>query len=331
MRKSGSLLQVADQALRADREAALGAEKRTPRDYMYLTFLAAMVPLAISVMRGREKQAVALLAEGSYYHWLLGLGSAVLYLAMIVALFPRGGTKLKQLLGVGAFTATGGILLLVLVQLLAEATRGWVVVGGLLTLPFWVLKLIAGSYDAAFDPNASYIVSSVGFTISVGFLEEVVKALPLLWHFKRRATLGWRGACIWGLASGAAFGVVEGIMYAGFYYNGRAGAGVYAVRFVSCVALHAVLTGSVGIFIYQQRKMIERIASLWGHFNAALGVTALAILLHGQYDTLVKKGYLGIALGVALLAVGVLAAQIEFMRKQESGARGARRMATLNV
>jgi hypothetical protein len=45
---------------------------------------------------------------------------------------------------------------------------------------------------------------------------------------------------LWGMASGIGFGIAEGIMYSGRYYNGVAGADIHYVRFLSCVALHAI-------------------------------------------------------------------------------------------
>jgi hypothetical protein len=70
----------------------------------------------------------ALLARGSYAHWAIALPAAAAYLALIVVLFPRGGTRPMRLLLVGLFTSTVGILILVCLQLLAEATRGVVIV-----------------------------------------------------------------------------------------------------------------------------------------------------------------------------------------------------------
>jgi len=36
-------------------------------------------------------------------------------------------------------------------------------------------------------------------------------------------------------------------------YNGLAGPGIYFVRFISCVALHALWSGSVGISVHRRR------------------------------------------------------------------------------
>ena len=49
----------------------------------------------------------------------------------------------------------------------------------------------------------------------------------------------------------------EGIMYSSRYYNGFASPGIYFVRFISCVALHALWTGSVGISVHRRQEMLH--------------------------------------------------------------------------
>ena len=55
-------------------------------------------------------------------------------------------------------------------------------------------------------------MSFLGFTAGVGFCEEVCKAIPLLVYYREPNKQTWRGAFLWGLASGVGFGVAEGIM-----------------------------------------------------------------------------------------------------------------------
>jgi hypothetical protein len=59
-----------------------------------------------------------------------------------------------------------------------------------------------------------------------------------------------------------------------------------------------------------------------------VNVTVLSVLLHGIYDTLLKKEHDVLALLVAVISVGVLATQIEFMRRQEQGRLGSARAAS---
>jgi RsiW-degrading membrane proteinase PrsW (M82 family) len=218
---------------------------------------------------------------------------------------------------VGLFTATIGILILLGLQALAHATRGVVLIGGILSLPFWALKLLAGGYDIALDPNTGFVLSAFGFTVSVGVLEEGVKALPIMYLVRKGGVGGWRSMCVLGLASGAGFGISEGIQYCSSYYNGIYALNTYLVRFTTCVALHAVWSGTAGIFAYQQRKRIREAEGIWGRANALLNVIVLSVLLHGLYDTLLKKEHDAMALAAALVTIGVLAAQIEFMRRKE--------------
>jgi RsiW-degrading membrane proteinase PrsW (M82 family) len=152
--------------------------------------------------------------------------------------------------------------------------------------------------------------------VGVGFLEESVKAIPLLWHTNSVGTLTWRGMVLWGLASGIGFGVSEGISYCGDFYNGILSADVYVVRFVSCVALHAIWSASVAIFIYQQREVVEAAVSPWEWINATFGVVIVSTFLHGMYDTMLKKEHEFGALVVAGISFAVLAGQIEHLRKK---------------
>jgi hypothetical protein len=154
----------------------------------------------------------ALLARDSWAHWLFALASAGLFTLLITRLFDLGGASLRQLLLTGLFTATIGVLLLLMFQAAATYTQGFVVHGrGVLVLLFYVVKFIGFSYRAALDPSNGFVLSLVGFTFGVGFCEEVTKALPLMFYVKEMRTIGWRGALTWGLASGAGFGIAEGI------------------------------------------------------------------------------------------------------------------------
>ena len=112
-------------------------------------------------------------------------------------------------------------------------------------------------------------MSFVGFTCGVGLCEELCKALPLLWHYRSEASMGWRGAALWGLASGVGFGVAEGIMYSSRYYNGISPLNMYVVRFVSCVALHAIWSASVGITIWRRQETIQGDLD-WTNFALAI-------------------------------------------------------------
>jgi RsiW-degrading membrane proteinase PrsW (M82 family) len=85
-----------------------------------------------------------------------------------------------------------------------------------------VVQFIGFSYSAAADPENGFMLSFVGFTIGVGFCEEFCKIMPVYMAVNGRDDMNWRGAMVWGLASGIGFGVAEGVIYSIDYYNGIA-------------------------------------------------------------------------------------------------------------
>jgi RsiW-degrading membrane proteinase PrsW (M82 family) len=261
----------------------------------------------INLLPGHKLKG-AWLSRDTVAHWGLALAAATLYLVFFMFLASDGSAKPLQVLAVGLFTATVGVGVLLLVQFIASATGGRIVVGrGLLIIVFAVFKFIAFSYNAAMDPENGFFLSFLGFTFGVGLCEELVKTIPLFRHRSTEAGKTWRGLFIWGLASGAGFGIAEGILYSGRYYNGISGPGMYVVRFVSCVALHAIWSGSVAITLYLRRDLFDR-AEHWRDWIApVLVVIAIPMVLHGLYDTSLKRDMNWLALLVAAASFGWLA------------------------
>ena len=132
--------------------------------------------------------------------------------------------------------------------------------------------------------------------------------------------MGWRGACLWGLASGIGFGVSEGIMYSSRHYNGLSGVDIYLVRFISCVALHAMWSASVGIAIARNVEEYDGVEDAGGFGLFMLRVMAVPMVLHGFYDTLLKKDMNVWALVVALMSFAWFAWHIELARRTHPGA-----------
>jgi RsiW-degrading membrane proteinase PrsW (M82 family) len=260
----------------------------------------------------------ALLPRKTWGHWLYALISGGVFFTLILFLFPLGTANPRDLLLVGIFTATLGILFLLAVQYAAMFTRGSIVYGrSVLVIIFWILKFIGFSYDSALRPDSNFVLSFFGFTFGVGLCEEVCKAIPLLYHYRRSGGMGWQAALLWGLASGAGFGISEGITYSSDYYNGIHTGDIYVVRFVSCVALHAIWTASVAITIYKNQGLLQGEVE-WGPWALALvRMVAIPMILHGLYDTLLKMEITAAALLVALVSFCWLAFQIESTRRQE--------------
>jgi RsiW-degrading membrane proteinase PrsW (M82 family) len=267
-----------------------------------------------------QKLDGAFLPHHTYAHWLFAAISASLFLTLMMFLFRPGSAKPQSLLLTGLFTGTVGIILLIVFQYIAS----FALAVGFRSIPhgkgailFLIVKFIGFSYQAAENPENGFLLSCIGFTFGVGLCEELCKAIPLLWLMRKRPEQAtWRGACLWGLASGVGFGVAEGVMYSGRYYNGMLGGDIYLVRFASCVALHAVWSASVAIMLYMHRDKIANAANTTALVALGLLYAGVPMLMHGLYDTLLKKDHSLIALGIALASFAYLAGLIEWsMRK----------------
>lgn len=261
------------------------------------------------------------LPRNTWRHWGYAVGAALFFFAFLFLLALEGSSRSLTLGGLGVFTGTVGILFLLLVQAIAEWTQGvWIVPRGVFSLIFYIAKFIGFSYRSAEDPDANFFLSFFGFTFGVGLCEELCKAAPLLLLLARPSGHGWRTAFHWGLASGVGFGVSEAIMYAGDFYNGIEPVGIYVVRFFSCVALHAVWTGSVGVTFYRCQDLFERDMPWYEYFLPLVRIVGVAIVLHGLYDTLLKKDFDALALAVAGLSFLWLAFQISRLHGDDAEA-----------
>lgn len=261
------------------------------------------------------------LSSASWMHWPYGILSGVGFFSLILGLFPWGKAKPLHLVVVALATATLGILSLLAFQWVANLTQGVILYGRnvIVLLLFYIVKFIGFSYSAANDPEAGFWLSFVGFTCGVGFCEELTKAMPVLLHVRGEGRLRWRGVCMWGLASGIGFGVAEGIMYSRDFYNGVAKGGIYVVRFVSCVGLHATWSAAAAISIYNNRKMVQTDSQWSDLLGTCIKVLGVPIVLHGLYDTLLKRQMEGLALLAAVLSFLWLVFMVERARRHEPG------------
>ncbi len=269
-----------------------------------------------------KKLKGAMLSVDSLGHWGIAFVSALFYAALIQATFRFSSTHIGHAAAVAIFTGTAGILLLLGLQMLAVMyiTSGVRIRGGIIGLVIQlILAFIAFTYRCAIDPEMGFLPSLFGFTFGVGLCEELCKAIPIIWMLRSYRTLGWRGAAIWGLASGVGFGLSEAISYSGAMYNGLLGSSIYWVRFLSCVGLHSMWAATVAIFMWRGRDEIEA-AEDWTDFAVILGkYMFLAMLLHGLYDTLLKAELDLLALLVAIFSFFVF---IFVMHNTQAATRG---------
>lgn len=243
-----------------------------------------------------ERLPGALFSRNTYGHWIIGGTAAMGYLTLLFLMFPGSSKRTRRLFLTGLFTGTVGIFLLLLFQLIASIPQGLRIRGrGIGVLIFLVLQLIGYSYRCASDPTIGFWGSFFGFTIGVGLCEELCKAMPIWFYLTSARKTGWRGACLVGLASGIGFGVSEGIMYSGDMYNGIHGVQIYLVRFLSCVSLHAMWSGSVALMMYKNQDFFDA-EDLGGMLGGIFYYLGGAMVLHGLYDTLLKHDLQYVAL-----------------------------------
>lgn len=258
------------------------------------------------------------LPRGSNMPWLYAATGLFGFFAIARAILPLGRTPANQLYVAAVSTATYGLVLLTVIQWVAEMSqhlhgfRGHVVV--ILVVLF--VQAIGFSYRAALDPSMGLLPSLFGFTFGVGLCEEFVKSIPVLFRVQSHPEDDWRDAAAWGFASGVGFGAAEGIMYAADYYNGLSGGTIYVVRFISCVALHAVWSAAVGIAIWRNRRWFDYSQTWWEWGLFFLKVVYVPMILHGLYDTLLKRDMHVTALICAGCSVAWLAAIWERARRE---------------
>jgi RsiW-degrading membrane proteinase PrsW (M82 family) len=249
-------------------------------------------------------------------HIALSIVTFVGFMFLLVVCFPKGYSRLVLMLLIALFTGTFGIMLLLLVQLCSSSGLAVVAAG-----PFGIIIALIGiSYRVALDPAMPFFTSFLGFTFGVGLCEEIIKALPIFLMFLGRKRLRWHQCCALGMASGVGFGVAEGLHYASAFYNGLFPQEIYYVRFISCTMLHAVWAGAAALFLHRFQKLTRGNLTFLDGFYRLLILISIPMVLHGLYDTLLKKDIDGIALAVALVSFGWLAIMIETAREKEGDA-----------
>lgn len=147
-----------------------------------------------------------------------------------------------------------------------------------------------------------FIFDLLGYVFGVGLTEEFVKLLPLLLIYRfAKEPLQPKTLVFYGLMSGIAFGVFEGVQYqisvnvkldytSSFFMN--------IARLTSLPFLHAVWTGIAGYFI--------GFAKLYPLRRHALYFLAIAIpaIMHGLYDTFCHSS-LGMLIALPITFAGV--------------------------
>lgn len=225
--------------------------------------------------------------------WALSLYFAVIGAAILHRCIRPEPLGIWRMFGVWLFSGFLGVSGVLLIGLLGSM------------LPF-----VRDAFDASRSTDT--LGRLVGMTISVGFLEELAKAVPLLWIACRstKPSTPNTGAFL-GCLSGLAFGSTEAVAYSVAYAAGHAMSAlpsygdyilVQILRFVSLPLLHGIWSGIAGYFIFLSRTTSGSRGSM-----PALGLILVACL-HGAYDTFIGTaglGWVGAAIAMCSLILFV--------------------------
>lgn len=162
---------------------------------------------------------------------------------------------------------------------------------------FGIIALINPFY--ALGANGGFITRLLFFVFAVGITEELTKAIPV-WIVASRAKepLIPQTMVFYGLISGLAFGVFEGVQYqmgVNAEYDYTSSFFLNIARLTSLPFLHAVWCGIAGYF--------SAFAMLYPKYRRSLYFLAIAVpvILHGLYDT-----FGGGIIGVLISFIGVV-------------------------
>lgn len=151
--------------------------------------------------------------------------------------------------------------------------------------------------------DASFPINMFGYICGVGFTEELVKLIPLLLIcYKAKEPLIPQTIVYYGLMSGIAFGVFEGVQYqmgvnaqldysASFFMN--------IARLTSLPFIHAIWCGIAGYFV--------SFANLYPKYRISLYFLAITIpaIIHGLYDTFCGS-FIGMLIALPITFIGVI-------------------------
>lgn len=151
--------------------------------------------------------------------------------------------------------------------------------------------------------DVGFPLNLFGYTLGVGMTEELAKAIPLLIIYKKaKRPLLPQTLVYYGLMSGIAFGVFEGVQYqmevniqldytGAFFMN--------IARLTSLPFLHAIWCGIAGYFI--------AFVHLYPKYRISLYFLALSLpsILHGCYDTFCDST-LGMMIALPITFLGVI-------------------------
>jgi RsiW-degrading membrane proteinase PrsW (M82 family) len=266
-----------------------------------------------------ERCPGAFLPRHTAMHWLFAAGAVILFGVVLLRLDADRIVGLRRMLRVGFGSAAVGLVFLWVVSLLAGwSGQMWLRTGDYSLLLVPLTDGLAFSYRGALDSGYGFVANFLVFTLVVGLGEEVIKALPVLVYHRQPRQQHWREALLWGLACGAAFGTVEGLLSCRDFHNGVGGLEMYLITFVVSVSLQAVWTGCAAIAIHRNRERLRSTLDIRDYLALLLALLAVPLLLHGLYDTLIKGHQLLVALAVGAVSFVILGLEVRRAQQGEA-------------
>lgn len=151
--------------------------------------------------------------------------------------------------------------------------------------------------------DSTFPINMFGYVCGVGLTEELVKLIPLIIIcYKSKEPLIPQTIVYYGLISGIAFGVFEGVQYQ-MGVNSRLD---YSISFFMNIArltslpfIHAIWCGIAGYFI--------SFANIYPKYRVSLYFLAIVIpsIIHGLYDTFCGS-YIGMVIALPITFIGVI-------------------------
>jgi RsiW-degrading membrane proteinase PrsW (M82 family)/DNA-directed RNA polymerase subunit RPC12/RpoP len=260
-----------------------------------------------------KKLKTAWLPRDTDMHYYIAVVAAAGFIFFICTCLPKGFSRVPILLIIGSFTGIIGTGILLIIQ--SISMTGW---GLILAGPYAIIIFMIGiAYRLLLNPDINFVIALASYTFGVGLLEEVIKAIPIFVIFMGRSRMRWHECCAVGMATGAGFGISEGVVYSSSMYNGLAEMQMYLVRFISCVMLHAIWSASSALFLHRFQKLTHGNLTLMKALYRMLILISIPMVLHGLYDTFLTKQMEGMALAVALLSFGWLVLMVETARDKD--------------
>jgi RsiW-degrading membrane proteinase PrsW (M82 family) len=252
-----------------------------------------------------------LLPEDSKLHYLFAAVSATAFAGIGLLLLRRDRARISIMLGATVFTGTLGIMLLLAFQQFAENSTQEKWTGGpAFVLLHYIIQGIAYSYRVSQAGSGNVLIQLTGYIFGVGLCEETTKLLPVLFLLRNDPGMTSRDARLLGFFSGVGFGVAEGILYSQQQYNGSAPVLLYLVRFISCVGIHAMLTGTAAGLVARSNLALTK--GFWPYFRKLTWIIMPLMILHAAYDTFCSRDFLAGALACELVLFLLFASQVEY-------------------